>query len=55
MIRDKNNMVVVNIWETKLGGVYEDGKLRMADWEKWLESFEEYDEIVGDWNAHNLG
>jgi len=49
------NVVVVNVWGRKLGGVYADGKLRMVDWERWLESFEGYDSIVEDWNAHNPG
>ena len=41
-------MVVVNVWGKKVGGVYADRKLRMADWERWLESFEGYDGMVGD-------
>jgi len=36
VIRDDKNVVVVNVWGKKLGGVYADGKLRMADWERWL-------------------
>ena len=55
VMRDEKNVVVVKIWGKKLGGVYVDGKSRMADWERWLESFEGYDSIVGDWNAHNPG
>ena len=29
--RDEKNVVVVNVWGKKIGGVYADGKLRMAD------------------------
>jgi len=46
---------MVNVWGKKLGRVYTDGKLRMADWERWLESFESYDSMVGDWNTYNPG
>jgi len=31
VIRDEKNVVVVNVWGKKLGGVYADGKLRMVD------------------------
>jgi len=31
VIRDEKNVIVVDIWGKKLGGVYMDGKLRMAD------------------------
>jgi len=50
VVRDEKNVLVVNVWGNKLVGVYADGKLRMADWERWLESFEDYDGMVGDWN-----
>jgi len=53
VIRDEKNVVVVNVWGKKLRGVYANRKLRMADWERWLKSFEGYDGMVGDWNAHN--
>ena len=55
IMRDEKNVVVVKVWGKRLRGVYMDGKLRMADWERWLESFEGYDGMVGDWNAHNPG
>jgi len=32
--RDEKNVVVVNVWGKKIGGVYADRKLRMADWER---------------------
>jgi len=48
MIRDEKNVVMVNVWGKKLGGVYKDRKLRMADWERWLESFKRYNGMVGD-------
>ena len=34
VIRDEKNVVVVSVWEKKLGGVYADEKLRMADWKR---------------------
>ena len=55
MIRDKKNVVMVKVWGKKLGRVYTDEKLRMADWERWLESFKGYNGMVEDRNAHNPG
>jgi len=34
VIRDEKNVVVVSVWGKKLGGVYADGKVRIADWER---------------------
>jgi len=52
IIEDKR-LALVEVWGHKLGGIYVDRKLSGGKWTEWLESLNEADCLVGDWNAHN--
>jgi len=52
-IREDKSLALVEVWSHKLGGIYAYRKLLRAKWREWLESLNEADCLVGDWNAHN--
>ena len=53
VIREDKRLALVEVWGHKLEGIYADGKLSGVAWKAWLESLNEADCLVGDWNAHN--
>ena len=53
VIREDKRLALVEVWGHKLGGIYADGKLSGGRWREWLESLNEGDCLVGDWNTHN--
>jgi len=53
VIKEDKRLALVEVWGYKLGGIYADGKLLGGRWRKWLESLNEADCLVGDWNGHN--
>jgi len=53
VIKEDKRLALVEVWGHKLGGIYADGKLSGGAWKAWLESLNEADCLVGDWNAHN--
>jgi len=53
VIRENKRLALVEVWDHKLGGTYADRKLSGGKWREWLESLNEADCLVGDWNAHN--
>ena len=53
VIREDKRLALVEVWGHKLGGIYADGKLSGGKWREWLESLNEADCLVGDWNTHN--
>ncbi|RPB22495.1 hypothetical protein L211DRAFT_884786 [Terfezia boudieri ATCC MYA-4762] len=55
---EEDNLVIVEVFGRKLGGVYANGKLQGQKWEEWLgEVSRRLDggnvAVVGDWNAHS--
>jgi len=53
VIREDKSLALVEVWGHKLRGIYADGKLSGGRWREWLESLNEADGLVGDWNAYN--
>jgi len=53
VIREGKRPALVEVWGHKLGGNYADGKLSGGAWRVWLESLNEADCLVGEWNAPN--
>jgi len=53
IIREDKRLALVEVWSHKLGGIYADENLSGGKWREWLESLNEADGLVGDWNAHN--